>query len=82
MGEASQRLLSMHEQCVPGSLFSTHAQEPGNEDVVYKITHNVLGSSHGPHYSHCEHFWFVYTVAEVRKLIQEMAEVSAFCCLI
>ena len=23
--------LSMREQCVPGSIFSAHAQEPGNE---------------------------------------------------
>ena len=26
--------LSMHKQCVPGSFFSTHAQEPGNEATL------------------------------------------------
>ena len=29
--EISKFQLSMRKQCVPGSFFSTHAQEPGNE---------------------------------------------------
>ena len=36
----------MPEQCVPGSLFSAYAQEPGNEDIVYQITHNMVHIIH------------------------------------
>ena len=30
--------LSMRKQCVPGSFFSAHAQEPGNE-AIFKCAH-------------------------------------------
>ena len=33
----------MRGQCVPGSFFSAHAQEPGNEANVQQVTFEPLG---------------------------------------
>ena len=37
----------MREQCVPGSFFSAHAQEPGNEAIV-EDDDNELGNGLEP----------------------------------
>ena len=45
----------MREQCVPGSLSSSHAQEPGNEATLWntkvcvnQVVHGFIGKCLGP----------------------------------
>ena len=39
--------LSMRKQCVPGSFFSAHAQEPGNKATLACDTQNLLCVANG-----------------------------------